>query len=874
MTDEMTVYKGIAVPRSVASSMKHMSQVEEYREALQKLQAVWNNLALLGQLSGTGIDISETRASFEDLSSRLLASLAGELRRKTEIHIRFRAQVAIDILVRNLFERTADIGFLAMDSDLAAFAVSATADPDAADGHVTVARMREYVRKYSVYHDVILIGLDGKILARLQESPVTHTRDALVREALETEAAYLETYRPLDLMPGAGAQLVYSHRVMAPDGSRPVAVLCLCFRLEDECDKIFSNLRSAADWTLIALIDGQGRVVASSDPHHAPAGVRFEQDAGEATGRFRFGGREYVAATCDTVGYQGYMGPGWRGHAMVPVEYAFDSDDTESREGVDASVLAALMRSEQLFGQSLREIPTRAEHIQADLTRSVWNGNVRQAHEAGSANSVFSRALLWEIGRTGARTRDVFTRSIRHLNQTVVSAMLDDCAAQAALAIDIMDRNLYERANDCRWWALTSLFRDLLSGGAIDAGKCEQMSTVLSAINRLYTVYTDLLLFDRSGAVVAVSNETMRARLGTRLEEDWVARTLRLRDTQDYCVSGFAASPLYGDRHTYIYCAAVRGQHGVGNVGGVAIVFDGEPQFRAMLADALPRDGGGEVRKGCIGLFVQRDGRIVASTEERFAPGASFDLDTRIRALAPGQEVSMIARLDGTLWAVGARMSSGYREYKSEEDAYRNDIAAIILVPLGDALAAARGAGARGSEDAGQWSWPRPETEDARIEVATFYVGEGWYGLPTQTVETAIGLEHFTRLPGLAARGVAGLTVYGHASIPVYDLPEWRGKAPGAEPAAQQIIVMRPEDGRQTFGVLVDALGDIPELARALVRPVPMMGTGMVELLDGVLTPRSEKPGAEVPMLLLVSPERLRARVLGTEPLQELAPAA
>lgn len=297
MTDEMTVYKGIAVPRSVASSMKHMSQVEEYREALQKLQAVWNNLALLGQLSGTGIDISETRASFEDLSSRLLASLAGELRRKTEIHIRFRAQVAIDILVRNLFERTADIGFLAMDSDLAAFAVSATADPDAADGHVTVARMREYVRKYSVYHDVILIGLDGKILARLQESPVTHTRDALVREALETEAAYLETYRPLDLMPGAGAQLVYSHRVMAPDGSRPVAVLCLCFRLEDECDKIFSNLRSAADWTLIALIDGQGRVVASSDPHHAPAGVRFEQDAGEATGRFRFGGREYVAAT-------------------------------------------------------------------------------------------------------------------------------------------------------------------------------------------------------------------------------------------------------------------------------------------------------------------------------------------------------------------------------------------------------------------------------------------------------------------------------------------------------------------------------------------------------------------------------------------------
>lgn len=874
MTNELTVYKGIAVPRHVAACMKHMGHVEEYREALQKLQAVWDNLALLGQLSGTGIDISETRASFEDLSSRLLASLAGELRRKTEIHIRFRAQVAIDILVRNLFERTADIGFLAMDSDLAAFAESATTGPDAADARAVVARMREYVRKYSVYHDVILIGLDGKVLARLQDSPVTHTRDPLVREALETKAAYIETYRPLDLMPGASSQLVYAHRVMAPDGSRPVAVLCLCFRLDDECDKIFANLCGAADWTLIALVDAQGRVVASSDPHHVPPGVRFEQRAGDAGSRFRFGGREYVAATCDTVGYQGYMGPGWRGHAMVPVEHAFDSEDVDVRRGVDASVLAALMSSEQLFGQPLREIPARAEQIQANLTRSVWNGNVRQGREGGSANTVFSRALLWEIGRTGARTRDVFTRSIGHLNQTVVSAMLEDCAAQAALAIDIMDRNLYERANDCRWWALTSLFREALSGGAVDAGKCQQLSAVLSAINRLYTVYTDLLLFDRSGSVVAASSESMRARLGTRLDDPWVERTLRLRDTQDYCVSEFAASPLYADRHTYIYCAAVRSQHGAGNAGGVAIVFDGEPQFRAMLADALPKDGGGEVRKGCIGLFVQRDGRIVASTEARFHAGAPFELDARIRALAPGQQVSMIARLDGAIWAVGARMSSGYREYKSEADAYRNDIAAIILVPLADALEAVRGSGGRTVEDSGQWSWPQPESDEAGIEVATFYVGQGWYGLPTQAVETAIGLEHFTRLPGLSATGVAGLTVYGNESVPVYDLPELRAAPRSAASGAQQIIIMRPEDGRRPFGILVDALGDIPEMARSLVRPVPMPGTRLVELLDGVLTPRADRPGGEIPMLLLVSPERLCDRVLGAEAQPALAPAA
>ena len=37
---------------------------------------------------------------------------------------------------------------------------------------------------------------------------------------------------------------------------------------------------------------------------------------------------------------------------------------------------------------------------------------------------------------------------------------------------DIMDRNLYERANDCRWWALSPVLREGLAapaGGAGDA---------------------------------------------------------------------------------------------------------------------------------------------------------------------------------------------------------------------------------------------------------------------------------------------------------------------------------------------------------------------------------------------------------------------
>jgi hypothetical protein len=37
-----------------------------------------------------------------------------------------------------------------------------------------------------------------------------------------------------------------------------------------------------------------------------------------------------------------------------------------------------------------------------------------------------------------------------------------DCLSGASLAINIMDRNLYERANDCRWWALDPVIANFL----------------------------------------------------------------------------------------------------------------------------------------------------------------------------------------------------------------------------------------------------------------------------------------------------------------------------------------------------------------------------------------------------------------------------
>ena len=77
--------------------------------------------------------------------------------------------------------------------------------------------------------------------------------------------------------------------------------------------------------------------------------------------------------------------------------------------------------------------------------------------------------------------------------------------------MDVMDRNLYERANDCRWWALNATFRRVLSTDSISALDQIKCSEILSYINGLYTVYDSLILFDQQGRVVAVSKSEKAA---------------------------------------------------------------------------------------------------------------------------------------------------------------------------------------------------------------------------------------------------------------------------------------------------------------------------------------------------------------------------
>ena len=654
-----------------------MPFVSRCEQELRNLGLWWQRVALVGKINSLEVaatlldEMESTKRRFEELQQQLVKSLAQEKLNKLDQELGARAQVAIDILIRNLFERTADVGFLATDDDIRSFLQRP--DPGADEVDAIVERLREYTAKYSVYDEVIILDCNGRVRAHLdQDNPIHHSSDPLIAEALRGDAPYLEVFRPSDLQPKRDAAHLFVARICASDAphSPSLGVLCLCFRFDDEMQGIFAQLAQGEE--LLAILADRGRVIASSQRSALPLGDRILSESRGSLHTTHYEGRTYLARTAATNGYQGYYGLPWQGHVMQPVESAF------CEEGASAHNPSGHRQGVELKAGELHRISRTAARVTDDLTLAVLNGQIISAKRDAKE----FMPVLNEIRGIGQQTREVFDRSIASLHGTVHDSLLSDARFQAFLAVDIMDRNLYERANDVRWWALTSRFREILADPARITDDRATLEAILAYINGLYTVYTNLFLFDPCGTVVAVSNPEEAALVGTRLDDGIpLQQVLELHHSQRYAVSPFQPTPLYGDRHTYIYLTSIRAPQSERVVGGIGVVFDSEPEFQAMLKDALPRNGEGQILDEAFGLFVESHGKIIASTRSDLPVGSQIAVDPTLYRLGNGEREARLIEFEGRNWVVGAAMSHGYREYKTSGD-YRNDITALIFIPL------------------------------------------------------------------------------------------------------------------------------------------------------------------------------------------------
>ena len=759
--------------------------------------------------------MAATREGFQRLEKDLVHSMVSESITEVMSEIATCAHHVIDIVVRNLYERTADVGFLATDLTLCNYVAGITTD-----NARVIERLREYQRKYTVYDEIMLIDLDGAVVAQIDEtSPVDGSRDPLIAQTLES-GSYLETFRHTNLRPNKDQALLYTQRMLHPQTGQPCGILCLSFDFVGEMAGIFAGSSAAEGRSVALLLNADNCVIASSDAHWIAPGTPMPINQNGAPVLYTHSGRTYLVQTVSTSGYQGYPGPaGWKGQVMIPIEQAFGTKIMRCVDNLPPDVAQGLLAHAKSFCPPLYDIIKAADSIR----RVVWNGQVMTAGQRGG--SVRLKSVLEQIGETGARTNQVFTQSIRDLYDTVLSAGLRDSQSLTQLLVDLLDRNLYERANDCRWWALSPVLRKLLTHthvhGSAPQELLDQATHVLAHINSLYTVYIRLMVYDRQGRILCASHPQMadgQSVLEQTIDSATLQSVLQLHDSQSYHVSPWTQQHAGAEGATYVYHAPIRTDdtHET-TVGGIAIVFNAIPELQAMLRSSLV--GKPKTRA----LYVNRQGLVLASTDPASPPGSTIQLPTpQLLQVTAGHSQSLITVYGQQYCIVGASVTRGYREFKTS-DGYHDDVLALSVESFGQVENDSH------SINQAEHVIHAASSGINGVEMATFYVGKQIFALRAESVLEALPASAVSpvsagRLPycvGTLARHTQG-QVTGY--VWVFDLAELLTGQPTSVTEQSQVVIL--EHGARKLGVLVSALHGVHHFPNESIIPSPNMPLG------------------------------------------------
>lgn len=262
--------------------------------------------------------------------------------------------------------------------------------------------------------------------------------------------------------------------------------------------------------------------------------------------------------------------------------------------------------------------------------------------EFGSLSDTLESELTTEIG------------GLTHLAETMAEQAQGDRMIDLSLnAIELIDRNLYERSCDVRWWATDAAIVDAASGG--DASLCRHAARRLAVILRAYTVYLDLWLIDRNGVVLANGRpETFPIEGRSVADRPWFRSAMRLPTGDDFHAEDIATEPLLDGAQIATFATPVR-QGGEANgapLGLLAIHFDWQPQADAIVNGV--RVAPAEAERTRV-MLVDARGRIIAAT-------GGCNLQGRLSLEAGGRPSGHYRSKDGT--AIAFHVTPGYETYR------------------------------------------------------------------------------------------------------------------------------------------------------------------------------------------------------------------
>ena len=277
------------------------------------------------------------------------------------------------------------------------------------------------------------------------------------------------------------------------------------------------------------------------------------------------------------------------------------------------------------LSQGMREHVVDAVDRMSDINRGIhllsMNARVEAARAgiSGAGVGVVAQELTRLSANMKEAATDVVRKSqtmgsdldgvVRLLNEDVVAKRLCDLAYNA---IDVVDRNLYERSCDVRWWATEPAVADCLREPS--AERRRYASQRLGQILDSYTVYTDLVIADAQGEIVANGRTGHFRSVGANVASaEWFRSAMATKNGAEFGFESVHESPLVERQSVLAYSCAVRapGATGLRPLGVLGILFNWKALGQTVVDQVPLSDAERKRVRACI---VDGQGRLLADS--------------------------------------------------------------------------------------------------------------------------------------------------------------------------------------------------------------------------------------------------------------------
>ncbi|MBT3468107.1 MAG: cache domain-containing protein [Opitutae bacterium] len=616
------------------------------------------------------------------------------------------AMIKIDMIERNLLERTCDVRWWALEKAFWQCIILADENPEEVARisktasrkatksssvnselknavQLACTRLEDIRNSYTLYRDLVIVTLDGTVIANSNEERrstvlgMNVSEEEWFKKALQTKDGTEYFVQDISRSKLEDVEsLIYSTALRAggDEQGEVIGAMGVLFDFQGESQIILNdylpgdNDSATLDGWFSFFTNDQGRVICSSDEYFIPSGKaadiprrhwKLDNPGDVLVSTAIVCGNRSLVVSHKSEGFDEYRGLGWTSHLVLPESAMFE----RSEENEDYGISPQELMNSRLIPDTNKQTYQEIQRNKGDIQLISINGIIL-ATDLGKAGTSFI-PIFDQITTTGNSTTGKMEELLSEMSSDMLQQNLKALENFSKQAIDLIDRNLFERAADVRWWSTDHAFWEALQNNKDE--NFEEASKRLGIINASYTMYRDLVIADSNGRIVANSKSENRDKLKRMnvSEQSWFRQGMQISRSVQFGVQDVCNSDLENEETSLIYCGGILedGQREGKVLGVLGIFFDWENLAGPILEGCLPRIKN-EVVEGGAAFYMNGEREIIASTDsDHFAIGQEVNIPIENLKLEDGESASGIFTDKGRKFIIGSSKTQGYREY-------------------------------------------------------------------------------------------------------------------------------------------------------------------------------------------------------------------